>query len=157
MNVYQREYNIRLWSGLKSIGESAMFFEKYTFIILLHVENLNRSENKHIMYAYELLHQNKEWKLNGSNGSFILIHTIISMFTAWCCVVVFFLFSCIMCLKWHIHVGPAGRVLNLCLSLLILHFEMYIHVTINKLLTYWRKIECIHMQQIWWLSLMCHA
>lgn len=58
-----------------------------------------------------------------------------------CC---FFLFSCIMCLKWHIHVGPVGRVLNLCLSLLILHFEMYIHVTINKLLTYLLKEDWMY-------------
>lgn len=29
-----------------------------------------------------------------------------------------------------------GRVLNLCLQLLILQLEMYTHVTMNKLLTY---------------------
>lgn len=39
-----------------------------------------------------------------------------------------------MCLKGHI--GLMGRVLNLCLQLLILQLEMYTHVTMNKLLTY---------------------
>lgn len=39
-----------------------------------------------------------------------------------------------MCLKGHI--GLTGRVLNLCLQLLILQLEMYTHVTMNKLLTY---------------------
>lgn len=39
-----------------------------------------------------------------------------------------------MCLKGHIDL--MGRVLNLCLQLLILQLEMYTHVTMNKLLTY---------------------